>query len=96
MSGYALDVSPGPTPPQYLSYWEGAGNLLHRQIKLRISANMGDSRSRRDLPKFVCTPQGGVWLQGATAGTKAPVPCGVQPKEGSPLWVTASVTITVD
>ena len=44
----------GPTPcldhewvcpgyfTQYLSYWEGAGKLLHSQIKLRISTNMGD------------------------------------------------------
>ena len=33
-------------PPQYLSNWEGAGNLLHKQIKLRISTNMGDLRTR--------------------------------------------------
>ena len=74
-------------PPQYLSYWEGAGNLLHHQIKLRISMNIGDSKTRRNLPKLVCTPRGGGWVQGATAGTKAPVPRGVQSKEGSPLWV---------
>ena len=34
--------------PQYLSNWEGAGNLLHQQIKLWISTKMGDSRTRRD------------------------------------------------
>ena len=85
-----------PGPLQYLSYWEGAGNLLHRQIKLGISTNTGDSTTRRDLLKFVCTPREGGWAQGATAGTKAPVPRGVQSKEGSPLWVASSVAITVD
>ena len=44
------------THPQYLSNWEGAGYLLHHQIKLRISTNTGDSRTRRDLPKFICIP----------------------------------------
>ena len=48
---------------------------------------MGDSKTRRDLPKFVCTPQGGGWAQGAAAGTKALVPHGVQSKKGSPLWI---------
>ena len=43
-------------PPQCLSYRERAGNLFHCQIKLRISINIGDSRTRRNLPKFVCTP----------------------------------------
>ena len=77
---------PPPSPrPQYLSYWEVAGNLLHCQVKLGISTNAGDSRTRRDLPKFVCTPQ--EWAQGAAAGTKAPVPRGVPLKEGSLLWV---------
>ena len=77
-----------PLPPaKYLSYWEGADNLLHHQIKLKISTNTGDSRTRKGLPEFICTPQGGGWAQGATAGTKAPVPHGVQLKEGSPLWV---------
>ena len=47
---------PPPTPTQYLSYGEVADNLLQHQKKLRISTNMGDSRTRRDLPKFVCTP----------------------------------------
>ena len=92
---------PQPLPtlsprPQYLSYWEGLGELLHRQIKLRISTNPGDSRTRRDLPKFVCTPRGGRWVQGTTAGTKALIPHEVQSKEGSPLWVASSVAITVD
>ena len=41
---------------QYLSYQEGAGNLFHRQIKLRNSTNTADSRTRWDLPKFSCTP----------------------------------------
>ena len=72
---------------QYLSYWEGASNLLHSQIKLRVSTRTGDSRTGRDLPKFVCTHRGGRLVQGAAAGTKAPVPRGVQSKEGSPLWV---------
>ena len=81
---------------QYLSYWEGAGNLLHSQIKLRVSTSTGDSRTGRDLPKFVCTPQGGRLVQGAAAGTKARIPHGVQSKEGSPLWVTITVAITVD
>ena len=67
--------------PQYLSYWEGTANLLYHQIKLRISTNMGDSRTRRDLPKLVCTPRGGRWEQGATSGAKALVPRGVQLKE---------------
>ena len=46
--------------------------------------NMGDLRTRGDLPKFVFTPQGGRWAQGATGGikgTKAPVPPRVQAKE---------------
>ena len=81
---------------QYLSYWERAGKLLHCQIKLRTSTNLGDSRIRRDLPKFVCTPRGGGWAQGAAAGTKAPVPRGVQSKERSPLRVPLSVAITVN
>ena len=42
--------------PQYLSYWEGAGNLLHCLIKPGIPTNMGDSTTRRDLLKFICTP----------------------------------------
>ena len=40
-----------PTPVSFL-----LGNLLYHQIKLRISTNMRDSRTRRDLPKFICTP----------------------------------------
>ena len=43
-------------PPQYLSNWEGAGNLLHWQIKLRISANTGDLRTRRD-PNSYALPE---------------------------------------
>ena len=48
---YALDIFPNPHPPpppthptphQYLSNWEWAGNPLHCQIKLRISTNTGD------------------------------------------------------
>ena len=88
-------VCPGcftwPPAPQYHSSWEGASNLLHCQVKPRISTNTGDSRTRIDLPKFVCTPGGGRWVQGATAGTKAPVPRGVLWREGSPLWVASSV-----
>ena len=61
--------------------------MLHHQIKLRISTNTGDSRTRRDLPKFVWIPQEGEWVQGTTAGTKSLVLRGVQVKEGSPLWV---------
>ena len=57
---------------------------------------MGDLRTRRDLPKFVCTHQGGEWAQGATAGTKSPVPRRVKAKEGSPIWIALSVTITVN
>ena len=64
-----------PGPLHYLSNWKWAGNLLHNHIKLRISTNTGDSKTRRGLPKFVCTPRGGGW---ATAGTKALVPRGVQ------------------
>ena len=59
VSGYALDVSPSPPPPPPASIFptrRGLGNLLHSQIKLRISTNTGDSRTERDLPKFVCTP----------------------------------------
>ena len=78
MSGYASDISPARSVPRYLSYWEGAGNLLHRQMKLRISTNTGDWRTRRDLPRFVCTRWGGGWARGAAAGTKALVLCGVQ------------------
>ena len=85
-----------PGPSLYLSYLEGAGNLLHHQIKLIISTNTGDSRTRRDLPKFVCTLRGGRWARGDTAGTKAPVPRGVQSKEGGTLWVTSAVAMTVD
>ena len=85
---FNLTAPPPPTHThQYPFYWEGAGNLLHHQIKLRISTNMGNLKTRRDLPKFVHTPREGRWVQGATAGTKAPVPHGVQSKEGSLLWV---------
>ena len=56
----------------------------------------GSPRARRDLPKFVCTPRGGGWAQGAAAGTKALAPHGAQLKEGSSLWVASSVAITVD
>ena len=79
-----------------ISNWEGAGNLLHCQMKLSISTNMWDLRTRRDFPKFVWIPLGGRWVQGAAAGTKAPVPRGVHAKEGSPLWVALSVALTVD
>ena len=60
------------------------------------SQPMWDLRTRRDFPKFVRIPWGGGWAQGAAAGTKAPVPRGVQAKEGSPLWVALSVALTVD
>ena len=40
---------------RYLSHWKGADNLLHHQIKLRISTSMRDLRTRRDLRKFICT-----------------------------------------
>ena len=43
-------------PRQYLSNCEGAGNLLHWQIKLRLSANMGDLRTRRD-PNWSALPE---------------------------------------
>ena len=58
--------------------------------------NMGDLRTRKDLHKLVYTLQGGRWVQGAAAGTKALVPQGVQAKEGSLLWVASSVAITVN
>lgn len=60
---------------------------------------MGYLRTRRDLPKFVFTPQGGSWAQGATAGingTKAPVPPRVQVKEESRLQFALLVAITAD
>ena len=60
---------------------------------------MGYLRTRRDLPKFVFTPQGGSWAQGATAGingTKAPVPPRVQVKEESRLQFASLVAITAD
>ena len=79
MSGYASDVS--TADPSVSSYWKGTGKLLSHQIKLRIFTNRGDSRNRRELLKFVCTPWGGRWTQGATAGTKAPVPQGIQSKK---------------
>ena len=66
--------------------WSDPGLPHCRQILYQLS-HPGSPRTRRDLPKFVCTPRGDRWAQGATAGTKAPVPCGVQLKEGSPLWV---------
>ena len=70
-----LSASPQPT-----IFWLG-GNFS-------VSFNQApDLRTWRDLPKFICTPQGGEWAQGVTAGTKAPVPRGVQSKKGSPLWV---------
>ena len=83
-------------PLQVSFAWEGIGNLLHHQVKLRFSTNMGDLRTRRVLPKFVCTPWGIRWVQEAAAGTKALIPHGVQVKEESPLWVPSSVAITVD
>ena len=64
---------------------------IPQHLSIRISTNTGDSGTRRDLPKFICTPQGGRWAQASTAGTKAPVPCGVQSKGGSSLWVTIIV-----
>ena len=67
--------------------WSNPGLPHCRQILYQLS-HQGSPRTRRDLPKFVCTPRGGRWAQGAAAGTKAPVPCGVQSKEGSPLWVS--------
>ena len=57
---------------------------------------MGDLRTRRDLPKFMGTPPGGRWAKGASASTKAPILHRVQAKEGSLLWVTLLVAITVD
>ena len=46
MSGYALVYF--DWPPTVSFNWDGAGNLLHCQIKLRISTNTGDPRTRRD------------------------------------------------
>ena len=83
-------------PLQVSFAWEGTGNLLHHQVKLRISTNMGDTRTRRVLPKFFCTPWGIRWVQEAAGGTNALIPHGVQVKEESPLWVPSSVAITVD
>ena len=46
MSGYALVYF--DWPPTVSFNWDGAGNLPHCQIKLRISTNTGDPRTRRD------------------------------------------------
>lgn len=51
-----------PTTP--VSFHLGGGcNLLHFQIKPRLSASIEDSRARRDLPKLICTPGGGGWCK---------------------------------
>ena len=92
MRGYALDIS-SVLPALYVFNWEGAGNLFHYQIKLRISANTGDFENQETLPQ-ICLNSPKRW--GVAAGTKAVLPHGVQPKEGSPLWVISSVTITVN
>ena len=86
--------------PQYLSnephpvpfHWVGIPQCMS-------GPNMGDLRTRGDLPKFVFTPQGGRWAQGATAGikgTKAPVPPRVQVKEESQLRFASLVAMTAD
>ena len=41
-------------------------------------------------------PEEQLGTQGVTASTKAPVPCGVQVKEASLLWVSSSITIAVN
>ena len=48
-----------PPPPhtQYHSSWEGAGNRLHCQIKLRISTNTGDSRPGETYPNLSALPE---------------------------------------
>ena len=88
MSGYAQDIPsapPAPTPPRYLSHWKGLDNLLHHQIKLRISTSNGRLENQERLTQIHLHFLGGGWVPGATAGAKAPVPRGVQAKEGSPL-----------
>ena len=67
VSGYALVYFNWPLTVSF--NWDGAGNLLHCQIKLRISTNTGDPRTRRHLPRFICTPWEGGWAQGAAAVT---------------------------
>ena len=75
-----------PTPP--VSFLLGGGRQPAPLPNKTQNLNQyGRFKTRRDIPTFVCTPRGGEWTQGATAGTKAPVPHGVQLKEGSPLWV---------
>ena len=74
-------------PPQYLSSGR-AGTCCTLPVKTQDDQPiLGDLRPRRDLPKFVLTPQAGGRVQGAPAGTKALVPLRVQVKEESPLWV---------
>ena len=57
---------------------------------------MGDSRLRRYSPKFVWTIQEGGQAQEASASTKSLVPCRVQLKERSLLWISLLATKTIN
>ena len=75
MRVYALDIS-SVLPALYVFNWEGAGNLFHYQIKLRISANTGDFENRETLPQ-ICLNSPKRW--GVAGGTKAVLAHGVHP-----------------
>ena len=85
--------------PWYLSTW------------LPVSFNLEGTSTCYTLPNKTQDHQTiqGIWEPGKTysvclesprrwkrAGTKALVPCGVQVKEGNPLWVTSLVAIMVE
>ena len=55
MNGWTLDVSPGPPSPVSFLL-EGGRYPAPPSNKTESQPNMGDSRTRRDLPKFVCIP----------------------------------------
>ena len=68
-----------PTTPLSNTFVRRGRYLLYPTIqKSRISTNMGDPRTRRYLIKAVLNSQESGWVQGASAGTMAPVSCRVQ------------------
>ena len=79
-----------PHPPAVSFNWVEQVPAIHHQIKLRIINQHRRSENQERLSKFVWTLRGCRWVQGISAGTKAPVPCRVQAKERSPLWVPYS------
>ena len=85
-----VDISPVSFKcllPQHLN-WEGADTCyIPPNKKLKIAANMGNPKTRRDLLKSVLNSRGSGWVQAALVSTMALVSHRVQVEERNLLWV---------